>query len=106
MDFSLEQFTFGRNLDPAVLSVLSKLRAKYGANLVFLSRDTEWINFEVHGLTDEVLLRDVEREQQHFFDDLSSFQILRGLERSERGIFLRHLSGPLRNPKESGFWYY
>lgn len=107
MYLTLEQFTFGRVLDPDVLSVLNKLKEKYDVRLVFLSRETEWINFEVRGLTDEFVIRELEREQENIFGDMSRFQVVRGLDLSERGIFLRHLASfALRKPEDTGFWYY
>lgn len=107
MNFTLEQLTFAKQLHPEVLSVLNKLKQKYGVRLIFLSPDTEWINFEVRGLTDEVLIRELDREQANLFGDMSHFQVVRGLDRVERGIFLRHLySLSLRKPEDTGFWYY
>ena len=107
MNFSFKHLTLGKKLNPALESVLSKLAEKYGERLVFLSLDTNWVNFEVRGLTDECLIRELEREQNNLIDNISNFQIVMGLEQGQRGIFLRHESSlRLLNPQDSGFWYY
>lgn len=89
---------------PELKEVLKKLQARFGPRLRVLKSTPEWLTFEVYGLTDENLIRILEREQTHFFGgNTLHHQVFKQLAGQERGVSVRFDSG--LSP-ESGFWYY
>ncbi|MGA9994410.1 MAG: hypothetical protein WBP93_03295 [Pyrinomonadaceae bacterium] len=109
--YTLEQFLYGRELHPELVSVLRNLSDIYGTNLLFLSRDAKWVNFCVRGYTDEVLFRDLQDHQDEIFGadfrDDPYFHVVRSYSGATRGIFLLYQSTTaLYYEYLSGFWYY
>ena len=104
----MTQLFAGRLVHPELQDVLQNLSEMFGPNLHFISHDGKYINFQVWGMTDEVLFRELEANQDDIFDDISVFQVLRPWGHSpDRGVFLQHLETPhLRSEYLSGFWYY
>jgi hypothetical protein len=91
---------------PELKSALAKLEARFGPRLNVLPSDPEWLTFQVYGLTDEVLIRTLEREQVSLFGrDLNNFQVVCRLDGKEKGVSIRHLRGGALT-SDPGFWYY
>jgi hypothetical protein len=89
---------------PELKKVLSNLEARFGPRLHVLPSAPEWLTFEVYGMTDEVLIRTLEREHVNLFGAYAlHHQILKQLGGSDRGVSVRHVPG---STPDSGFWYY
>lgn len=109
--YSLEQYLYGRDLHPELLSVLRRLSDMYGPDLQFISRDTKWVNFCIRGYTDAVLFKDLQDNQDEIFGtdfrDDPYFHVVRPWSGSARGVFLLYQSNTeLYYEYKSGFWYY
>jgi hypothetical protein len=91
---------------PELKAVLAKLEARFGARLNILPSEPEWLTFQVHGLTDEVLIRTLERDQVALFGrEMNNFQVLCRMDGKEKGVSIRHLAGGAL-AGDPGFWYY
>lgn len=89
---------------PELRNVLRKLEERFGARLHLLPSDNEWLTFQVHGLTDEVLLRMLERDQNEIFGvGCRNFQVVRQFYNKAPGVSVTYLPN---TSSESGFWYY
>jgi hypothetical protein len=89
---------------PELKAILTKLQARFGPRLHLLPSDSEWLTFQVFGMTDEALIRTLEREQQNFFGHYTlHHQILRNLGGQDRGVSVRYVPGVT---PDAGFWYY
>ena len=91
---------------PELKAVLAKLEARFGERLTLLPSDPEWLTVQVVGLTDEVLIRTLEREQRRLFGDfMNNFQVVCRLDAKEKGVSIRYLPGGALTG-DPGFWYY
>jgi hypothetical protein len=89
---------------PELRAVLRKLEERFGLNLKVRRSEPQWLTFQVIGMTDEVLIRTLEREHQAFFGPHAlHHQVLKHLEGREPGISVSYSAG--LSP-HSGFWYY
>jgi hypothetical protein len=98
----------GKLLPVELQKVLDRLVEMFGPNLHFISYDDEFVNFQVWGLDDEVLFRELERNQETLFgSELHKLQILRPFGRSnDRGVFLCYLEPEIRHEYQAGFTRY
>lgn len=89
---------------PELKAVLRRLQARFGPRLRLLPSDSEWLTFQVVGMTDEVLIRTLEREQQELFGHSRvHHHVVRELRGTQPGVSISHVAGVA---PDSGFWYY
>jgi hypothetical protein len=92
------------SLHPELKAVLDRLQTRFGSGLRLLPSDSEWLTFQVVGMTDEVLIRTLEREQQDIFGrSTRSHRVVRELKGNEPGVSISYVAGV---SPDSGFWYY
>ena len=98
--------TWQYSASPHLKAIRQKLEARFGHQFRLLPSKPEWLTFQVRGLTDEVLIRTLEREQHQVFGiQLLNFQIVCDLKGKERGVSIRYLLGGSLSG-DPGFWYY
>lgn len=99
-----KNLTWEYSAAPELKAILGKLETRFGPRLNVLPSDPEWLTFQVFGLTDEVLIRTLEREQVQFFGTyMNNFQVVCRLDAKEKGVSIKFLPGGAADP---GFWYY
>lgn len=91
---------------PELKAVRAWLETRFGVRLNLLPSDSEWLTFQVVGMTDEVLIRTLEREQVQLFGTyMTHFQVLCRMGGKEKGVSIRFLRGGAAT-SDPGFWYY
>ena len=106
---NLDSRSRGRVLNPAIQSVLQKLRGAFGPSLVIHSVAGDTMTFSVRNMTSEVLIRRLEMQQEEIFGkNLDSYQVLASLLHAHGGtVELRYLPGVKEQRQyAAGFWYY
>lgn len=99
-----KNLTWEYNAAPELKAMLAKLEARFGPRLNLLPSDPEWLTFQVFGLTDENLIRTLEREQVQFFGTyMNNFQVVCRMDGKEKGVSIAFLPG---GGRDAGFWYY
>jgi hypothetical protein len=89
---------------PQLREVLRKLESRFGSHLHLLPSESQWLTFQVIGMTDEVLIRTLEREHVAFFGPhVKHHRIVKDLMSTQPGVSISHHSGL---SADSGFWYY
>jgi hypothetical protein len=89
---------------PELKNALRRLEARFGHNLRVLPSDSQWLTFQVIGMTDEVLIRTLEREHQPLFGPhVLHHQIVKDMAGTQPGVSVSYHDG--LSP-HSGFWYY
>jgi hypothetical protein len=102
----LKNITWEFSAAPELKAVRTALESRFGPHLNLLPSDRGWLTVQVRGLTDEVLLRTLEREQlQLFGPSMNKFQVVCRLDAKEKGVSIRYLPGGALTG-EPGFWYY
>ena len=91
---------------PELKAVRAWLETRFGVRLNLLPSDSEWLTFQVVGMTDEVLIRTLEREQVQLFGTyMTNFQVRCRMGGKEKGVSIRFLPGGA-STSDPGFWYY
>ena len=84
--------------------VLRKLEGRFGPSLRLLPSDHEWLSFQVYGMTDENLIRLLEREQNEIFgNQCRNHSVSKALSSKEPGVSIQFVRGV---SPDAGFWYY
>ena len=101
-----KSFTWEYAARPELKAVRAWLETRFGVRLNLLPSDPEWLTFQVVGMTDEVLIRTLEREQVQLFGTyMTNFQVLCRMGGKEKGVSIRFLPGGAAT-SDPGFWYY
>jgi hypothetical protein len=88
---------------PELKAVLRKLETRFGAMLRLLPSSPAWLSFQVYGLTDENLIRLLEREQNDIFGNQCLHHSVWKNLRKEEGVSIEYKPGL---SQDAGFWYY
>lgn len=91
---------------PELKAVAHRLDSRFGSRLRVLPSSPEWLTIQVTGLTDENLIRTLEREQIALFGmQMLNFQVVCKSDGRERGVSIKYLPGGGLSG-DPGFWYY